>query len=389
MRVVMDGSFLRLPPSGTGAYVRCLVSALRDAEPALDLRLISPLWEALDHLQGKEPRSLTARLRKDRRIRRAGWELRGVARAARALRPDLLHVPHLSAPVRAPCPLVVTIHDVIPFVLPAYRASPWMRLHLAVVRRTVHAAQRVMTPSQASAAAIARVLQVPMDRIRITPEAAGPCFKPATDLGSVREAVRRLGVTDRYVFNVGGFDVRKNLPVLVEAFARVRARLPESVQLVIAGAPHTTNPRVFPPLAPLVQRLGLTGAVILPGRVSEDEKLALYQGADLYVTPSLFEGFGLTALEAMACGVPTIAANRTSLPEVVGDGGLLVEPEPEALAAAMLAVLGDAALAAALRARGRARAAMFSWERTARQTLDVYREAIECARGGAGNERIA
>jgi glycosyltransferase involved in cell wall biosynthesis len=297
-------------------------------------------------------------------------------------------VPHFAAPVRAGFPLVVTVHDVIPLVLPEYRASPWMRAHLAIMRRTVRAARLILTPSHAARDDIVRILGMPSQRIRVIPEAAGPEFRPAEDWTTVRETAQKFGIRERYIFNVGGFDIRKNLPVLLEAFSRARPRLREPAQLVIAGAPHTTNPRVFPPLQPVIERLGISDAVILTGRITEPEKRALYQGAALYVTPSLYEGFGLTALEAMACGVPTIAANRTSLPEVVGEGGILVEPEPEALATAIAAVLNDPAEAATWRARALARAATFDWRRTAELTLEAYREALhpEIAKGVDGGQ---
>jgi glycosyltransferase involved in cell wall biosynthesis len=371
----MDGSFLALPPSGTGTYLRSLADALRAVDPSLDLRLLMPKWEQ-SVSSSRTGSGLLDRIRGDRRLQRAGWELTGIAKAARRERPDLLHIPHFSAPFRPGCPLVVTIHDTIPLVLPAYRASRAMRLHLAAIRRTVRAARLILVPSQAAATDVVRTLGVSATRIRITPEAAGSAFRPAADEIRLRETLRRLGVTRRYVFNVGGLDVRKNLPVLLEAFARLQSRTEAPLQLVIAGAPHSDNPTVYPPLAPVIRRLGIEGAVLLCGRVDEEEKLALYQGAALYATPSLYEGFGLTALEAMACGVPTIAANRTSLPEVVGDGGLLVEPEAEAFAEAILGVLSDDDRAAELRRRALAQAARFTWHRTAHLTLAAYREAI-------------
>jgi glycosyltransferase involved in cell wall biosynthesis len=272
--------------------------------------------------------------------------------------------------------LVVTIHDVIPFVLPAYRASRAMRFHLAAMRRTVRGARLVIAPSQAAADDISRVLGIAPEKIRVTLEAADDSYRPAEDPRVARERVAALGVTGRYIFNVGGLDVRKNVPLLLEAFALARPRLTERVQLVIAGAAHSDNPAVFPPLEPFIERLGVEADVVLTGRVSDADKIALYQAADLYVTPSCYEGFGLTPLEAMACGVPTIAANRTSFPEVVGDGGLLVEPDAEAIAALMEYVLTNPAASANLRQRGLERAATFSWERTARQTLDIYREAV-------------
>lgn len=374
MRVALDASFLDLPPSGTGTYVRSLATALEAEFSDLDLIYLrpglgdaSPLWPLPGPL-----RTLAA----DRRLRRLGWDAVEVGWAARRVKPELLHVPHLSAPVVPPCPLVVTVHDIIPLVLPAYRSSRAMRIYLALMRRTVRRARLVLTPSQAAADDVARVLKIPPDRIRITPEAAGPEYSPGGDPMALAEVRSRLRVGDRYLFNVGGLDVRKNLPALIEAFARALPRLAGPAQLVIAGAAHSDNPAVFPGLEPVIERFRVGSHVRLIGRVSETDKLALYQGASLYVTPSLYEGFGLTALEAMACGVPTIAANRTSLPEVVGDGGLLVEPEPEPLAAAIASVLNDPVRAADLRARGLARAAEFSWERTARLTMAAYEQAV-------------
>jgi glycosyltransferase involved in cell wall biosynthesis len=309
-------------------------------------------------------------------LRRFGWEAFAVGRVARWVKPDLLHIPHFSAPVVSPCPLVVTIHDVIPLVLPIYRASRAMRARLALMRRTVRRARVILTPSRAAADDVRRVLGIAPVAIRVTPEAAGPEFRPGGDPATLAEVRRRMGIPDRYVFNVGGLDARKNLPVLIEAFARALPALDAPVQLVIAGAPHSDNPAVFPPLAPIVEKYGLGERVRLVGRVSEADKLALYRGACLYVTPSLYEGFGLTALEAMACGVPTIAADRASLPEVVGDGGLLVEPDPEPVAAAIVSVLNDPGRASELHARGLVRAATFSWDRTARLTMAAYEEVV-------------
>ncbi len=378
----MDGSFLLLPPSGTGTYLRSLAKALVRVEPDLDLALLVP------GLRSQDPRNTVMMapageadgrgLPRFDRFRRLTWDLVGVALAARRTRPDLLHVPHATPPVGSGLPLVLTIHDVIPLVLPAYRTSRAMRLRLAALRRAAPRARMVLTPSRAAADDIERLLAVPRSRIRVTPEAATADHMPATNPDACRAVAARYGIQGRYLFNVGGLDARKNLPVLLEAFARAKPRLREPAQLVIAGAPHTSNPAVFPPLAPVVERLGLAEEVVLTGFVSDADKLALYQGAALYVTPSLYEGFGLSALEAMACGVPTIAANRTSLPEVVGDGGLLIEPEPDALAATMVEILNTPALAATLRERGLARAATFTWDRTARLTLDAYREVLNC-----------
>jgi glycosyltransferase involved in cell wall biosynthesis len=329
-------------------------------------------------MPGRRPLPTGRNARLIARARRLAWDLGGVTAAAARARTDLLHIPHCSAPIRPESPLVVTIHDVIPFVLPEYRASIGQRTRLAIVARTVRQARLVLTPSHHAAAEIERVLAIPAARIRVTPEAAGAEYRPAPDPRSpaIAEVRQRFGITGRYVFNVGGHDVRKNLPALIAAFARMQPHLTEPVQLVIAGAPHTNNLLVYPPMPPVIASHGLADQVVLAGFVSPLEKLALYQGADLYVTPSLDEGFGLTVLEAMACGVPVIAANRTSLPEVVGEAGVLVEPEPASLAAAMLALLDDPIQRAAWRRRGLARAATFRWDETARLTLAAYEEAL-------------
>lgn len=367
MRVALDASFLHLPPSGTGTYVRHLVDALRTEDPALDLRLLHPPWAARNT---SAPPSRRDRL---------AWELWGVTTAARQHHSDVVHVPHFSAPIVSPgAPLVVTAHDAIPLVLEPYRASRAMRARLAIVRQTVKRARIVITPSHHAASDIKRLLHVSASGIRVIPEAADGAYRPATDDTERRAATavgERLGVRGRYIFNAGGYDVRKNLPVLLEAFALALPRLRQPVALVIAGAPHSRNQAIFPPLGPVIERHGLTDKVILTGFVTERDKLALYQAASLYVTPSSYEGFGLTPLEAMACGIPTIAADRTSLPEVVGAGGILVPPEVVPVSDAIVRVLTNDPLAGELARRAVARAATFSWRDTARQTLAAYRDA--------------
>lgn len=372
----MDGSFLRLPPSGTAAYVRGLQTGFDELRGDLDLRLLDPDWPAPRRFRGNWLTCTTEAIWHDGRFERMRWELFGVARKARKTKAQLLHIPHFSAPIRAGLPLVITIHDVIPLVLPEYRASAAMRTRLATVQHAVRQARIVLTPSQAAAKDIQEVLGFKEQNIRITPEAADERYVPAPDRDAVKRQINQLGITDPYIFNVGGLDVRKNVPLLIEAFASAKSNLPARTKLVIAGTPHSKNRAVFPPLEPLIAKLGLQDSVVLPGRVTEEDKLLLYQGANLYVTPSLYEGFGLTPLEAMACGVPTIAANRTSLPEVVGGGGLLVEPEIESVAHAIIDVMTNEGLAMSLQAKALARAAQFSWRQTAALTLEAYRDVL-------------
>jgi glycosyltransferase involved in cell wall biosynthesis len=360
MRVSLDGGPLSFPPSGVRTYLEELVRGIGRVDPGVDLQVLEP------------PRSGDATL--SRRARFA-WDAYGVGRAAARSRVDVLHVPQFSAPFRAPSALVVTIHDVIPLLVPEYRQSRAMRIYLEVMRRTVRKADALIVPSRFVRDQVIEALGPATARVHIVPMAAADRYRPRAAAGDLDDVLAPLGIDGPYVFDVAGFEVRKNLPCLLEAFGRFRREGHGAWKLVIAGAPHTANRRIYPPILPIIERLGLRGAVVLPGRVDEATKLALYQGASLYVTTSLHEGFGMTCLEAMACGVPIIASRRASLPEVVGDGGLLVEPEPEAVAEVMIDLASNPDLAQGLRVRALARATAFSWDETARQTVAVYREA--------------
>jgi glycosyltransferase involved in cell wall biosynthesis len=363
LRVALDAGFLALPPSGVGSYVAGLLDALAARDDVTIARLTPP--GALTTV--------------DPRLMRLAWDAVGVGIAQRRFAPgaDLLHVPAFSAPVLPGVPLIVTIHDVIPLVLPEYRASRAMRLYLRLMARTVRRARLVLTPSTFSAGEIESVLGIPPERIRLTSLAVDPALRPALDVDAVeRRLCERFGMRGRYLLHMAGFDRRKNVPLLIRAFARALPTLPDDVSLVLAGAPHRDNPTVFPPVDGLIRELGIAGRVLLTGRVSDAERVLLYQAAAGYVTPSAYEGFGLTPLEAMACGVPVIAANRTSLPEVVGDAGLLVEPEVDAVAAAIVRLVTDRSLHADLSRRGPERASAFTWQRTADLTVAAYREAL-------------
>jgi glycosyltransferase involved in cell wall biosynthesis len=364
VRVGLDTSFLDRPPSGIGAYVSALLEWLPQVASDLEIVSLKPDHGPVFTHLGK-------------RGARFFWETVGAGRAASAAKVDLLHMPMMATPVSTLIPTVTTVHDVIPYVIPEYRSTRAQQINIQVARQTLRRARLVIAPSHHAAGDIAEVLGVPRDKVRVTHEAADPMYRPIADEAAICPVLNELNVTEPYIFNVGGLDVRKGIPVLVRAFSELQGEIDPAMRLVIAGARHSNNPTVFPPLDPLIDELGLRDRVVMTGRVTEEQKVALMQGAAIYVTPSLYEGFGLTALEAMACGIPTISSNRTSLPEVVGDGGLLVEPRVREIAAAMREVLTTPELAAQLRERGLRRATAFSWRATAQQTASVYREALE------------
>ena len=201
-----------------------------------------------------------------------------------------------------------------------------------------------------------------------------PRFQPVADKAALKSVRRRLKLDDAYILHVGTIEPRKNLSTLVRAYARLRREHRLTPELVLAGEPGW----MYQPTVRLVEELGLRNSVHFIGRVPAAELPAVYSAADLLVFPSLYEGFGLPPLEAMTCGTPVVASNVSSLPEVVGDAGLLVDPRDEtALAEAMFRALTDTDLRQQMRERGLQRAKGFSWERCARETLAVYAEAIK------------
>jgi glycosyltransferase involved in cell wall biosynthesis len=266
---------------------------------------------------------------------------------------------------------VVTVHDVIPLALP-WAFPPRHRLVLATaLARIRKQAEAVIVPSTAAAEDVVHFLRVERERIHVIPMGCEPRFRPAEEPGRAAMLRRRYNLPERYILFVGTLEPRKNVQTLLRAFAQLIAEVPQDgLTLVIAGGDGWGGADY----RSTVDALKLHRHVRFAGFVEDDHLPDLYRGALLFVYPSLYEGFGLPVLEAMACGTPVITSDRTSLPEVAGDAALLVDPtRPEALAAAMASILGDRGLHQALRAKGLARAQSFTWEAVAQQTIAVYR----------------
>ena len=362
MRIGINAFFLKRPETGSGQYTRHLLEALARVEPANEYILFGPAI--------RDSRFAI------RNLHKLWFEQVSFPRACRGL--DLAHVPYFASPLFPTTPTVVTIHDLIPLILPAYRGSLLVRAYTRLVAAAARRANAVIADSQASKRDIVRLLGIPSHRVQVVYLAADEKFGPVRDETLVEAVRRRYGLPDRYILYLGGFDCRKNVATLLRAFARLRK--PADLKLVIAGRLPERDTPFFPHPRRLAERLGLEERVAFIGWVAEEDKPALYSGAVAFVFPSLYEGFGLPVLEAMACGTPVVASNRASLPEVVGQGGLLVDPtDVDGLAAAIEAVLVDEGLQAELGERALAQAARFSWERTARETLAVYRKVISDA----------
>lgn len=371
MRIGINALFLELPGTGSGQYTRHLLEALAKVDPATEYLLFSP--GPISNTQ--YPISNWTKL---------WFEQVAFPLACRRSDLDLAHVPYFASPLFPTVPTVVTIHDLIPLLLPAYRGSLLVRTYTRLVAAAARKAEAIITVSKASKRDIVRHLHIPPERIHVTYEAAGEAFQPVEDEAQLAAIRQKYALPERYLLYLGGFDQRKNLSTLLRAFALLVNKqthrvlsLSKEARLVIAGQlPGRDTPR-FPDPRRLVRELGVEERVTFTGWVPEEDKPALLSGATAFVFPSLYEGFGLPPLEAMACGTPVIASNRSSLPEVVGQGGVLVEPtDVEALAGAMEALLTDDALRAELQQKALAQAAKFSWQQTALETLAVYRKVI-------------
>ena len=285
--------------------------------------------------------------------------------------PTLLHSLDHVAPAWRSWRSVVTLHD-LAFLLYPQTHTAASRAYYAATGESARRAERVIAVSQRTASDGVRLLGLDPARVRVVPEAAAPVFSPRPR-EALDEVARRHGLVPSkpYILFVGTLEPRKNIPLLLDAFARLRRDV--DVQLLLVGARGWLAEPIFQAHA----RTGLGDAARFLGPLGENELAVLYSHAGAFVLPSVYEGFGLPVLEAMACGAPAVCSNAGPLPEVAGDAAVLLAPDgPDAWAAAMARLLSDARLADALRQKGFARARTFSWERTAQATRDVYREAL-------------
>jgi glycosyltransferase involved in cell wall biosynthesis len=288
---------------------------------------------------------------------------------------DLYHGPNFKMRTRGKHGGLVTIHDLWLDRHPEYSPKLFgQRASFHRTKRTAWRARRVITVSQHSAQDIALLYGIPSDRIVVIPNGVSEDFRPVPEAGLMGELHRRFAIpTERFILFVGGADPRKNHQTLLRAYARVAELLAPFTLVLVGDAVQR-----FGDMRQTARTFGIESRIICTGRLSTVEMRALYSHAELFVFPSLYEGFGLPVLEAMACGAPVITSATTSLPEVAGDAAVLVNPEDvEALADAIVRVVEDQGLRDVLRAKGFDRVKQFTWDRAARRTMDVYREVCE------------
>jgi glycosyltransferase involved in cell wall biosynthesis len=373
MRIGIDYTSAARQSAGIGRFTRELIRAALALDEDNDYRLL---------VAGRQPVAEAHLPRASRRYRLVQTPIseRNLVRLWHRLqiplpvevflgRVDIFHSPDFVLPPVARAVKVLTIHD-LSFLRVPECADPRLRWYLGqVVPRSVGRADFLLADSESTRRDLVELLGVPPERVQVIYGGVDAMFAPVEDAEALRRAREKYARGRPFILAVGTLEPRKNYPTLIRAFARARqaARLPHA--LVIVGRKGW----VYEPIFAAVDDLGLHDEVIFPGFVPDEELPALYNAADVLVTPSFYEGFGLPALEAMACGTPVIVSDVSSLPEVVGEAGVRIDPRDEAgLAEAIVRVVGDSALRAGLREAGLRRAREFTWDRAARELLGVY-----------------
>jgi glycosyltransferase involved in cell wall biosynthesis len=366
VRVAVDATAVPARLTGAGVYAARLLAALARRDD-LELEAFCAPGSA-GALAADRLRLRPVTLAGAGRPARIAWTQLLAGRAARAAGAELLHGVHYELPLRARLPQVVTVHDLTMLTHPEWHEASKVRYFGWAMRRAVAAARRVLCVSATTADDLAGLLGTPRDRVDVTPLGTDLRAAPADAVDAVR---RRLGIDGPYLLGLGTVEPRKDLPSLVRAFAGLAGELPH--RLVLAGLAGWGAGA----LAAAVATSGVAERILLAGYVPEADKAALFTGADAFVYPSRYEGFGLPVLEAMACGTPVVTTTGGSLPEVAGDAAVLVEPgDPGALAAAIAKLAADPAARRDAAARGAARAAAFTWGRCADLTVAAYRRAL-------------
>jgi glycosyltransferase involved in cell wall biosynthesis len=379
--VGIDVSLVPGETAGGGQYALQLARALPAVAPA-DSFVLYPVFYYIVHPDFRRaalptgrnmrvahrwlPAALVRRLWRQDRSERFKELLLGAV--------DVVHSTTFCAPRfrRGGKRLVVTIYDLSFLTHPEVHVPANVEHCLAGTRLAIERADRLIAISESTRRDLVELMGAPAERVAVTPLAADPGLAPVTDAAALARVRARYDLPERFVLFLGAMEPRKNLPRLIEAFAALKPAILRETCLVVAGAQGWLNDSV----RARVQALGLGDRIRLPGYIAAGDLAAVYSMATVFAYPSLWEGFGLPVLEAMACGTPVLTSDLSSMPEVAGDAAWLVCPtDVEAIADGLTRLLEDAVLRSDLGARGRRRSVSFSWERCARETLAVYRAA--------------
>jgi glycosyltransferase involved in cell wall biosynthesis len=382
VRIAFDGTTLRPGRTGVGYYTEHLLRHLAPEGAGDELILMSNRPVDTTGPLPQRVRVVVSPWRAPRMV----WMQMLAPRTLRQLRADVAHFTNGMVPLASPVPTVVTIHDMSLTLYPRYHPPRRVLLNRPFVDLAARRADAIITVSQSAKRDIIRLYGLSPERVHVVHEAAAPSFRPVGDRAVLDRVRQRYALADRFILYVGTIEPRKNLPKLIEGFAARRTAGDLPHQLVCAGPYGWLSGDI----AKKIRRLRVADAVRFTGYVPFDDLPALYNLAEMFVFPSLYEGFGLPVVEAMASGTPVITGHVPALAEVAGAAVEHVDSlDAGTLGDAMVALARNRERREHLISLGLARARMFSWERAARETLDVYRLAVNRAAGRAVPEAAA
>jgi glycosyltransferase involved in cell wall biosynthesis len=371
LRIGIDATALPSQPVGAGNYIIQFIRSLADLEPPENLIVIAqPRGQTLIDQPGIRVDWLIVPERSP--AARLVWEQVELFRLARKLNLNLLHSLHYTRPFWLPCASVVTFHDLTFMIAPHLHTRSKRWFFPVAMRMSARRADALTAVSENTRQDAIRLLGVPPEKITTTPLGVDSSFQVIQDQLLLSQVREKYHLPEKFILYVGHVEPRKNLPLLVRAY---RALIDQGATppLIIAGGFGWGYEQVLKE----IEALGLQEHIRFLGYVPQSDLPVIYNLASLFVYPTLYEGFGLPALEAMACGVPVVTTEVASLPEVVGDAAVLVPPgDQQALVTAMKEVLSDPGLRLELSRRGPTRASRFTWKRTAQLTLQVYRQTL-------------
>ena len=372
MRIGIDATALPAQPVGAGNYIIQFVKAL--AKMDIDYELIVFAQKSKrDLFDIPNDENLHWVIVPDKSpMYRLIWEQTTFPRLVHRAEVDLLHSLHYTQPIRLGCPSIVTIHDMTFFLFPDLHTRSKRLFFPFAIRSSVRRADALIAISESTRQDSIRLLGVSPQKIFTTQLGITDEFRVVKDKELLAKVREKYDLPEEFVLYVGLVEPRKNIPFLIRAF---KSLADEGIKhnLVIVGRIGWMYQEVFKQ----IEELGLEGRVQFTGYLPQDDLPMVYNLASLFVYPTKYEGFGLPALEAMACGTPVVTTAISSLPEIVGDAGILIPPgDEQALASAMAEVLHDSTLFNQLRTRGLQRSEHFTWERTAQQTLKVYQQVL-------------
>ncbi len=379
MRIGIDAHAIGSQSTGNETYIKNLILALAEIDRFNEYVLFFTRPEVARQWEGRFPNVRVQLIRPHTPYARIPVSFPLAMYRAGV---DLIHVQY-TAPPFCHKPIVVTIHDLSFEHFPQFFTPRERFFFRRTIPHTARRAAKVLTVSEYSRRDIINTYRLPPEKVVVTPNGVGPEFKPTRDMGRLQAVRRKYGIERPYLLSVGNLQPRKNLARLIKAYSQLREMVEDfRHQLVIVGKRAWLHRNILHE----AHRSRYAEDVVFTGYVPEDDLPALYSGATVFLYPSIFEGFGLPVLEAMACGTPVITSNSSSLPEVVGEAGLMVDPyDEDAWVRTILRVVEDRQLWGELAERSVRRAARFSWRRTAELTLAVYREvgagaSVEVAR---------